>query len=272
MTLMKFVVGIMTGSIGILSEAAHSLLDLGAASLTYFAVRECGKPADEEHHYGHSKIESISALIETGLLFFTSFIIIYEAGKRLIFGGASIEVTWYAFAVMLISIAIDFSRAHALKKVAKETGSQALEADALHFSSDILTASVVIIGLIGVAMGYANADAYAALAVALFVMRAGWQLGRRTIDVLIDAAPAGIADEVTTILQEVKGVIRVERVRARMMGPNISLDGIIYVDITLRGEEIARIIASAEHAIRERVPDADILLHTKPVANNHKKD
>ena len=149
LTVMKLVVGIMTGSIGIISEAAHSALDFGAASLTLFAVKMSDKPADSKHHYGHAKVESISALIETGLLVVTSIWIIYTAVERLIAGKTEIDVTWYwyAVAVMVISIVVDFSRSRALSRVAKETNSQALEADALHFSSDILSSAVVLLGL-----------------------------------------------------------------------------------------------------------------------------
>lgn len=191
----KFVVGIMTGSMGILSEAAHSLLDMGAAIITYFAVCVSDKPADEEHHFGHGKIEAFSALIETILLFITSVWIIYEASKRLISGNIEVEATWYTFAVVIISILIDFTRSRALMRVAKETGSQALEADALHFQTDIWSSAVVLVGLFCVRFGIKGADSIAALFVALIVIKVGWNMGRRTFDVLIDTAPAGIAEK-----------------------------------------------------------------------------
>ncbi len=195
LTLLKLVVGLTTGSMGILSEAAHSFLDFGAALLTFLSVRVSDKEADEKHHFGHQKVESVSALIETGLLFLTSAWIIYEAVKRLAGGKVEIEVTWYAYAVMIISIIVDFSRSRALKRIAKETKSQALEADALHFSSDILSSLTVIAGLIFVSLGIAKADAIAAIGVALFVLHAGYRLGRRTIDVLVDATPPGLSEK-----------------------------------------------------------------------------
>ena len=191
---MKLVVGIMTGSIGIISEAAHSALDFGAAALTLFAVRMSDKPADRKHHYGHAKVESVSALIETGLLVITSAWIIFASAERLMSGKTEIEVTWYAIAIMVISIVVDFSRSRALKKVARETNSQALEADALHFSSDILSSAVVLIGLIFVSFGITWADSIAGIAVALLVAGAAFRLGKTTIDILIDAAPEGLAD------------------------------------------------------------------------------
>jgi len=175
LTITKFVVGILTGSIGIISEAAHSALDLAAAIMTYFAVKIGDKPADESHPYGHGKVESVSALGETGLLFITSIWIVYEAVHRLFLKNVEIDVTWYAFAVIILSIVVDYSRSRALKKVADKTQSQALEADALHFSSDIWSSAVVLIGLIFVSFGIKGADAIAAMGVAVFVIIAGYR-------------------------------------------------------------------------------------------------
>lgn len=265
LTMMKLVVGLMTNSMGILSEAAHSLLDMGAAVITWFAVRTSDKPADEEHHYGHGKVEAISALAETVLLFITSIWIIYEATKRLIHGNIEVEATWYAFAVVLISIGVDYSRSRALMKVAKETKSQALEADALHFRSDIWSSSVVLVGLICLLFGIKGADSIAALGVALFVLKVGWHLGKRTFDVLIDTAPEGIAEIAKDILKEVPGVIEVERVRARAMGPTESIDAVIHVSRKLNGEIIRSIAEKCETALREKLPGADVLIHSKAV-------
>jgi len=181
LTILKLVAGLMTGSIGILSEAAHSLLDFGAAAMTWFAVNMSSKPADRKHHYGHAKIESITALIEAGLLLLTSVWIISAATERLLGGEAEVNVTWYAIAVLIISIIVDFSRARALSKVAKETNSAALEADALHFSSDILSSAVVLIGLLFVSHGIFWADAAAGIAVAVLVALAAFRLGKKPL-------------------------------------------------------------------------------------------
>src|SRR5438105_3649581 len=185
LTAAKGAVGLTTGSLAILSEAAHSLLDLAATVMTYFAVRIAGKPADAEHHYGHGKVESVSALLETALLFLLSGIVIWEALQRLFGGhGHAVEATPWAFAVIVASIVIDFARARVLYRVAAETASEALEADALHFGSDMWSSIAVLAGLGGVALGFKWADAAAAIVVALFVCLAGWRLGRRTIDTL----------------------------------------------------------------------------------------
>ncbi len=189
LTTFKLVIGISTGSLGILSEAAHSGLDLMAAVMTLFAVKAADKPADLEHHYGHGKFENVSALFETLLLLVTCFLIAREAIARLAFRSVLIEVTVWSFVVMLTSMIVDFTRSRILSRAAKKYHSQALEADALHFSADILSSSVVIIGLIGARMGIAFADPVAALGVSVIVVIVSLRLGKRTIDVLVDRSP-----------------------------------------------------------------------------------
>ncbi len=268
LTAMKLVVGIMTGSIGIISEAAHSALDFGAASLTLFAVKMSDKPADKKHHYGNAKVESVSALIETGLLVITSIWIIYAASERLIAGTTELEVKWYAIAIMVISIIVDFSRSRALKKVAKETNSQALEADALHFSSDILSSAVVLVGLIFVSMGIAWADAVAGIAVALLVGGAAFTLGKKTIDVLIDAAPEGLAERIEEISMTVSGVISIDKIRVKPTGPQVFIEMAVCVNRTLSVEKVQAICSSIERKVREEVPVGDITINSRPIALN----
>ena len=263
LTAMKLVVGIMTGSMGIISEAAHSALDLGAALLTFFAVRVSDKPADPEHPYGHGKIESVSALIETGLLFLTSAWIIYESIHRLIDKNVEVEVTWYAFAVIIISIIIDISRSRALNRVAKETKSQALEADALHFSSDIYSSLVVLVGLVCVAFDVKGADSIAAICVSMFVLHAGYVLGKRTIDVLVDTAPEGIPEIVKEAAGSVVGVIAVDRVRARPLGASVFIDMTIKIGRKLPVEKANEIVKQVEENIHAKIPEADVVIHTK---------
>ena len=225
LTAAKAVVGLLTGSLAILSEAGHSLLDLAATVLTYVAVRVSGKPADAEHQYGHGKVESVTALIETGFLFLLAAVVIYEAAQRL--AGESkhaVEASGAAFAIIVISVVVDFFRARALGRVAKATSSQALEADALHFRTDMLSSIAVLVGLAGVALGYPFADAVAALVVAVFIGIAGWRLGRRTIDTLTDTAPAGVSERIAAIARRVPGIVAVERVRVRPGGAVLFVD------------------------------------------------
>lgn len=267
MTIAKGAVGLSTGSLAILSEAGHSLIDLGAAVMTYAAVRVSGKPADDEHHYGHGKVESVSALGETALLFLLSGIVIWEAVKRLIDHESHVvSATYWAFAVMAASVVIDFFRSRALSRVAKATQSQALEADALHFSSDLWASLAVIAGLIGVRLGLWWADSAAALAVALLVCIAGWRLGRRTIDTLTDTAPVGAAANITDIVRDVAGVVDVERVRARAVGETTFIDLTVAVNRTLPLDRVTAIKLAVGDALRAGIPGAEPIVTTDPVA------
>ena len=266
LTILKLVVGLLTGSIGILSEAAHSTMDFGAAAMTWFAVRISDKPADDKHHYGHAKIESVTALIETGLLFLTSAWVIYEAGTRLLFGGHEVEVTWYAIAVIVVSIVVDISRARALKKVAKETGSQALEADALHFTSDIVSSAVVLVGLVFVHFGLAWADAVSGIFVAILVGNAAWQLGRKTIDVLVDAAPEGISEQIEEIASAVPGVVAIEKIRVKPAGPFVFVELSVTVSRTLAHDKVRAICRSVEERLKAEIPESDISVNARPIA------
>ncbi len=267
LTLAKAVVGLLSGSLAILSEAGHSAIDFGASLITYFAVRVSGKPADEDHPYGHEKFESIAALVETALLFLLSGIVIWEAGQRLLTGhGHGVEASIWAFAVILGSIVIDFFRARALSNVAKETSSEALEADALHFSSDMWSSLAVLAGLGGVALGFPAADSLAAIIVAVFVLMVGWRLGRRTIDTLTDVAPVGIAERITDITQRIKGVVAVERVRARQVGAKLFAEMTVGVSRALPLDRVAAIKTDVENAIRGELPGAEVNVTTEPRA------
>ena len=267
LTIAKAVVGVLTGSLAILSEAGHSAIDFGATVMTYVAVRVSGRPADEEHHYGHGKIEAITALAETALLFLLSGVVIWEAVKRLIeHEGHLVEATIWAFAVILVSIGVDFFRARALTRVAKETQSHALEADALHFSSDLWASLAVLVGLAGVHAGLPWADSVAALVVAVLVCIAGWRLGRRTIDMLIDAAPQGAAETIRQVAAKVPGVVAVEAVRARAVGETTFIDLTVAVSRTLPLDRVTMIKAAIETALRAQIPGAEPIVTTDPVA------
>jgi cation diffusion facilitator family transporter len=267
LTLAKAAVGLATGSLAILSEAGHSLIDFGATVMTYVAVRISGKPADEQHHYGHGKVEAVSALAETALLFLLSGVVIWEAGKRLIAHEAHVvEATVWAFGVILVSIAVDFFRARALTRVAHETQSHALEADALHFSSDLWSSLAVLCGLVGVRFGYTWADSAAALVVAVLVCIAGWRLGKRTIDTLTDVAPPGAAELITAAAAKVPGVVRVDQVRARAVGETVFVDLAVAVSRTLPLDRVNAIKDAVGAALRGTMPGAEAVVTTHPVA------
>ena len=267
LTVAKTVIGLLTGSLAILSEAGHSLLDLSATVLTYFAVRISGKPADAEHQYGHGKIESVTALAETALLFVLTAIVVFEAVQRLIGAHAhAVEATAAAFAIIIASIAIDFFRARALKRVAEATGSEALEADALHFRSDMWSSIAVLIGLFGVALGHAWADAAAALVVAVFICIAGYRLGRRTIGTLTDTAPAGAREHVAAIARQVPGVVAVERVRVRPAGAVLFVELSVSISRTLPLDRVTAIKQQLARAIRADMPATELTITTEPKA------
>ena len=228
LTAMKTIVGLLTGSLGILAEAAHSGLDLVAALMTYIAVRISGKPADRTHLYGHGKVENLSALLETLLLFATCGWIVREALHRLFSHKVEVEVTVWSFAVMATSIVIDYSRSRLLARTAKKYNSQALEADALHFQTDVWSSAVVIAGLVCVKLGewvpslgwLREADAVAALGVSALVIWVCWQLGRRTVDALVDSAPAGMEERILAAVSAVPGVQDCHNIRVRYSRPH----------------------------------------------------
>jgi len=267
LTAAKAIVGFLTGSLAILSEAGHSLIDLSATVLTYFAVRISGKPADAEHQYGHGKMESVTALAETALLFVLTAVVVFEAVQRLTDSNSrAVEATVAAFAVIAGSIIVDFFRARVLQRVAKETSSEALEADALHFSSDMWSSIAVLFGLFGVKFGYPWADAAAALIVAVFICVAGWRLGRRTIDTLTDTAPAGVSERVASIARRVAGVVSVDRVRARPAGAVLFVDIAVGVSRTFPLDRVTAIKDRLTSAIRSELPTAEVTITTEPIA------
>lgn len=272
LTGLKIIVGLATGSLGILAEAAHSALDLVAALVTYLAVRVSDKPADEEHTYGHGKVENLSALFETILLLVTCAWIIYEAIQRLFFRTVEIELSVWAFAVMAISIVVDYSRSRILYRAARKYNSQALEADALHFSTDIWSSSVVILGLAGVFISERvagltwlhQADATAALVVALIVIYVSVELGMRTIKGLLDTAPAGAAERIKPLAESIPGVMDCHRVRVRYSGAQIFVDAHILVDPNQDITTVHRLTEKVEQAVRELLPGADVTVHPEP--------
>ncbi len=272
LTSFKIVVGLLTNSLGILAEAAHSGLDLVAALMTFFAVSMSDKPADEQHNFGHGKIENLSALFETVLLLATSAWIINEAVNRLFFHPAKVEASVWSFIVMGTSIAIDYTRSRILYRAAKKYNSQALEADALHFSTDIWSSSVVILGLIGVTVArfvpelewMSEADAIAAMAVALIVIFISGELGWRTIQALLDAAPKGKADQIVSTVKSMPGIHDCHAVRIRPSGARWFVD----LHVTMEGETTLNAAHATTEKIEKKVheilPGSDVTVHVEP--------
>lgn len=264
LTAIKLIVGVLTGSLGILSEALHSALDLIAALTTFFAVKIADKPADTDHHYGHGKIENLSALFETLLLIITCFWIMYEAFERLSTGATHFEISFWGFAVVIVSIVVDIFRSRALMRVAKKYKSQALEADALHFSTDIASSSVVLIGLTGASFGFFKADSLAAVVVALIVLHVSYKLGRRSVDDLLDKSPGIDIGSITELANRVSGITQVHNVRIRPSGSQIFIELNIHVASNITIKDAHSIAHEYEALIKNAYERSNIHIHIEP--------
>jgi len=272
-TTLKIVVGVSTGSLGILSEAAHSGLDLIAAAVTLFSVRVSDKPADADHQYGHGKVENFSAFIETGLLLITCVVIIYEACKRLFFHHVEIEPTLIAFLVMFVSMALDFWRSRALGKIADKYDSQALQADALHFSTDIWSSGVVAIGLLLVVAGrklgipwLIESDPVAALFVAGVIIWVSTRLALKTVDALLDTAPAGARSQIINALRTVEGLLEIDRVRIRRAGNRYFADVSVGLARNVTFQRSGQVADEVTRAVHQILPNTDVVVHSIPRA------
>jgi len=271
----KIIVGLATGSLGILAEAAHSGLDLMAALLTFLAVRISDKPADRTHLYGHGKVENLSALFETLLLLVTCLWIFYEATHRLFSHRVDLTVNFWSFAVMGTSIVVDISRSRMLYRAAKKYHSQALEADALHFSTDIWSSGVVILGLVCVKLSewveelafLRQADSVAAILVGLIVVYVSIKLGFRTVQALLDVAPSGIEKKIISAVEVLPGVTDCHHVRLRHSGPQLFVEIHVLVDGNQTLKEAHRLTEEIEHTIQRLIPNADVTVHPEPNSN-----
>lgn len=264
LTSFKLIVGFTTGSLGIISEGVHSFFDLLAAGMTLISVRYSDIPADYNHHYGHGKIENLSALVETLLLLITCGWIIYEAVHRLTTGQLEIDVTFWSFFVIITSIVIDFTRSRALSKAAKKYNSQALEADALHFSSDILSSLVVLIGLIVYTINFHAADSISSIVVAFVVVVVSYRLGKRAINVLLDAASQGINEKVKNIIYDMKIVHDVHDIKIRNSGPDIFIEMNIHLHGGTPLQDAHKIASAIEEEVQSKVKNSIVHIHMEP--------
>lgn len=276
-TVLKLIVGLSTRSLGILSEAAHAGLDLLAAFITLLSVRVSDKPADAEHQYGHGKVENFSAFLETGLLLLTCIWIVWEAARRL--GGyhtVHIAPSAAAFGVLFASMVVDWWRSRALRRIARKYDSQALEADALHFSTDIFSSAVVALGLGLVLAGeywqrpwLVKADAIAALIVSIVIVYVSWRLARQTVDALLDAAPAGYRGRIMDAVLKIDGVIEVERARVRRAGNRYFADLTVGLARNVTFQRSGQVVAEISAAVHGILPDSDVVIHSVPRETGH---
>lgn len=273
-TALKLLTGLITGSLGMLSEAAHSGLDLIAAGITLFSVQVSDKPADEDHTYGHGKIENLSAFVEIFLMLTSCVWIIYKAVERIFLHHVDLSLSIWPFAVLTLSILVDYTRSHSLMKVAQRHGSQALEADALHFSTDIWASVAVLLGLSATWAGahwnlpwLERADPVAAVVVSIIILRISWKLGQRTIDALLDAAPAETRRNLLHELTLVQGVMDVDRVRVRHSGNKYFVDLSLGMARNLTFQRAQQLVEDATQAVQRLLPEADVVVHSVPRAS-----
>jgi cation diffusion facilitator family transporter len=262
----KLAAGMLSGSLALISEGAHNLLDTGSSALTFFAVREADKPADEDHPFGHAKIEAVAALAQTGFLAALSVGVAVEAVQRLGGAASKVDANVLALGVVVISLAVDLVRWRTLAKVARETKSEALAADALHYSSDLVSSLLVLIGLAATRFGFAHADALAAIGVALFIAIASYRLGRHTIDALVDTAPKGLADRLRRAIESVPGVAAIDTIRLRPSGAQIIGEVGIFVSRTLPLERVAAIKSDVASRLSADWPQTALTLTANPAA------
>src|SRR6266480_2492579 len=265
----KFVVGIAIGSLALISEALHSSVDVVATVITWLVVRVSDRPADQEHHYGHGKIESLSALGVIAMLYVLAGGILVQAYSHLREGAPPPTLSAIPFVLLLIDIAVNFWRARALHRAAHDTKSQALAADALHFASDVMGSIAVIAGLALSGLGYAWGDAAAAVGVAIMIALLGLRLARSTVETLLDRAPEGASKKATEAIRAVPGVVDVERLRVRMVGSTHFIDAIVQVPRTYPIDRVEEIKRRAQQAVTRALGDADLTFTAVPVARNN---
>jgi cation diffusion facilitator family transporter len=281
-TLLKLLTGLLTGSLGMLSEAAHSGIDLIASAITLFSVQAADRPADDEHNYGHGKIESLSAFVETGLMLASSVWIIYQSAERIAHRGEALELplSIWPFAVLLLSILVDYTRSRSLRRIAAEQHSEALAADAVHFGTDLWASTAVLLGLCATKLGellhrpaLELADPVAALIVAAIILKVSWQLAHRTADALLDATPAQHGQTASQTrrklmrdLGAIPGVLSVDRLRTRRSGSGYFADLTLAMPRNLTFQRSEQITFAATEAIQRVLPEADVVVHSVPTA------
>lgn len=265
----KFAVGVVIGSLALISEALHSSVDVVATILTWIVVRVSDLPADEEHHYGHGKLESISALGVIALLYVLAGGILVEAYSRLKEGAPPPAISMVPFIVLVVDIAVNFWRARALHRTARETHSQALAADALHFASDVMGSLAVIAGLGLIAAGFAWGDSAAAVAVAIMIALLGLRMARSTVETLLDRAPEGVSERAASAIRTVPGVVDVERIRVRKVGSTHFIEATVQVPRTFPIDRVEQVKRNAQIAVDKALGDADLTFTAVPVARDN---
>ncbi len=264
LTGIKLIAGVLSNSLAVLAEAAHSALDLVSAALGFFAIRVSGRPADREHQYGHGKADTIGGFFAALFLLVTCFWIILEGINRLIYGKAELDITLLTFIVIMISIGVDTERTLVFRRIGKRTGSPTIQGESLHFASDIASSSAVLGGLVFVSMGYLTLDAYLALAIAAYFGYTSIHLVVTRTNELLDRAPSELRDQVRRIVKTVEGVESCDRIRLRRSGSELFVDVVISVDPKTPFVASHRIASRVEKVIKKEFKRSDVIVHVNP--------
>ncbi len=271
MTALKLLVGLLTGSLGVLSDAVHSGLDLAGSALTFLSVRVSDRPADLNHPYGHAKVENISAFLETGLMAVSAIGITAEAVNRIFFRPVALRYSIWPLLVMGLSITVDLWRSRRLRRVALRYGSEALAADALHFASDIWASIAVLCGLGASWLGTVEhlpwlrfADPFAALLVSAMILVFGWRLAWRAVAALTDAIPAELRIRLIDEIRGIGGVLRIDQARVRRSGSTWFTDLTLSLPRQLTFERSEVLVRDATAAVHRVLPGADVVIRTVP--------
>ena len=262
---LKLTVGLLTNSLGLVSEAIHSGTDLVAAILTFFAVGVAVRPADRAHQYGHGKAENLAALGEAAILVVAALLIAVRALERLFGQGAVVDATWYAIAVIVVVIVIDITRTTISWRASRRYKSAALASNALHFGSDLAGSFAVLVGLLVARAGYANGDSIAALFVAVLVIAAAIRLMRGNIDVLMDRVPADAESAARRAIREMEPSVELRRLRMRLAAGRQFADVVIGVSPTAAVGQGHAAADAVEAAVAGALPNADVVVHVEPI-------
>jgi cation diffusion facilitator family transporter len=288
-TLLKLLTGILTGSLGMLSESAHSAIDLIASAITLFSVQVADRPADEDHNYGHGKVESLSAFVETGIMFASCVGIVAEAVRRMVpafHDHHDLKPSLWPFAVLACSIVVDYTRSRTLGRIARQFRSDALAADSIHFATDMWASLAVMLGLAATFAGerfglpwLEYADPIAAILVAGVILHVSWRLARYTVDTLLDATPTTdptsnqsqtkdqLRSNLIHDLAAIPGVLSVDRLRTRRSGSNYFADVTLGMPRNLTFQRSEQLTMAATEAVQRHLPGADVVIHTVPTAS-----
>jgi cation diffusion facilitator family transporter len=271
MTGLKLAVALTTGSLGILSDAIHSAVDLAGAALTFVSVRLSDRPADANHPYGHAKYENLSAFVETFLMVGSALWITLDAIRRIFFHPVQLRYSFWPVAVLVTSICVDLWRSHRMSAVGRRHGSAALEAEAQHFASDIWATTAVLIGLCASWLGehlhlhwLRYADPLAAIVVSGLIVALSWRIAHRAIYVLTDSVPRETLDRVLREVCSIQGVLSVDQLRMRRYGTSYFADLTLSMPRNLTFQRSEELVHDATLAVQRITPGADVVIHTVP--------